>query len=137
MKQSYRQLHSDGQQNGLIQQMVNGLESVLDTINARDIHIFSLGTISNQIADQLDQKLKSKTNHDSKTALILLERSIDESVVLLHPWHYGALMNDVYGINNNKIKADKVDFDLDYEKDQFWKQKMNEPFPYVAEDLEN
>jgi len=26
-------------------------------------------------------------------------------------------MNDVYGIRNNKIKAEKVDFDLDFEKD--------------------
>lgn len=77
-------------------------------------------------------------NEDSKTAVIILERSIDESVVLLHPWHYGSLMHDVFGIRNNKVKADnKIDFDLDYEKDQFWKSKMNEPFPYVAEDLEN
>ena len=47
-------------------------------------------------------------------------------------------MHDVFGIRNNKVKADnKIDFDLDCEKDQFWKSKMNEPFPYVAEDLEN
>ena len=71
-------------------------------------------------------------------ALIILDRDLDNSVVMLHPWHYGALIHDVIGIKNNSVKIPTTDnFDLDYEADTFWNSKINMPFPFVAEDLEN
>ena len=39
-----------------------------------------------------------------KSVLVLLDRNIDFSSLLLHPWHYGALIHDLIEINNNKIQ---------------------------------
>jgi hypothetical protein len=36
--------------------------------------------------------------------LILLNRDIDHTCVLLHDWHYGAMIDDAMRIKNNKVR---------------------------------
>ena len=39
-----------------------------------------------------------------QSTLVLANRDIDHTCVLLHPWHYGALIDDVLKIKNNKVE---------------------------------
>jgi len=36
--------------------------------------------------------------------LVLINRDIDHTCLLMHPWHYGALIDDILKIRNNKVK---------------------------------
>jgi hypothetical protein len=45
-----------------------------------------------------------KDEERQKMGLIILDRDLDNSVVMLHPWHYGALIHDVITIKNNSVK---------------------------------
>ena len=49
-----------------------------------------------------------KNPHDQfftkQSTLVLMNRDIDHTCVFLHPWHYGALLDDVLKIKNNKIE---------------------------------
>lgn len=62
--------------------------------------------------------------------------------MLLHPWHYGALVHDIYSIENNKINFTETDssetkiYDLDCSSEEsYWVEKMNIPYPDVANDV--
>lgn len=96
----------------------------------------------------------------TQSLLILTTRDIDIAPMLFHPWHYAALLNDVLGINNNRVVMQneitknistftkylsykltqfmtiEEEYDFDPKSDLLWGEKMNTPFPYVAEDID-
>ena len=42
--------------------------------------------------------------NNTQPLLIIIERDLDFSCPLLHPWHYGALIHDLLEIQNNKVE---------------------------------
>lgn len=70
---------------------------------------------------------------------MLLDRSIDYNPVLLHPWHYGAFVHDLFYIKNNKVevpdeKNKRKTYDLDPQNDQYWNKYINMPYPEITEE---
>jgi sec1 family domain-containing protein 1 len=80
-----------------------------------------------------------------KTVMILLDRDIDLTVPLHHPWTYQAMMHDVLGMRANRVNVSSKDsvtgsnkshtYDLD-SSDDFWADSAGVPFPKVAENVE-
>lgn len=118
-------------------QLSQGLFGVIDTLKASQCSIFSLGSTANATAQKVQSLMSEQgVEGESRSAVIIVERSFDLSVSLLHPWHYGALLHDILCISNNKVSTGETPFDLDMSTDTFWADKINTPFPYVACDLE-
>ena len=44
----------------------------------------------------------------NQMTLILLPRNLDHGNLLMHPWHYGALIDDVLGIKINKVELNNA-----------------------------
>ena len=62
---------------------------------------------------------------------------MDYSIQLMHNWHYGAMLDDILGIKSNKISVEGKTYDLDCVNDSYWNENVNNPFPQVAEDINN
>lgn len=87
----------------------------------------------------------------SRPLLIIIDRSIDLSVMLHHTWTYQALAHDTLGLKLNRVAVPMKDstggvpgistptknrvFDLD-KSDSFWAENAGLPFPMVAEAVE-
>lgn len=87
----------------------------------------------------------------SRPLLVIVDRSIDLSVMLHHTWTYQALAHDTLGMKLNRVSVPmkeasitvpgmppavkKRTFDLD-KSDMFWEQNAGLPFPMVAEAVE-
>lgn len=89
-----------------------------------------------------DEQCDYTNQQQNSPLLILVERDADLGSLLLHPWHYGALIHDIYHIENNKISFKESDsnvsrtYDLDCSTEEsYWVEKMNIPYPDVAEDI--
>lgn len=78
--------------------------------------------------------------------LIILDRNFDLATPLHHTWTYQALVHDVFDISLNKVEIDKdkeatvvskdsKKYDLS-NKDNLWKQQKGNPFPVVAESIQ-
>ena len=83
--------------------------------------------------------------------LIILDRNFDLATPLHHTWTYQALIHDVFNLNLNKVEIEKVPasnpsnastsknenkkYDLS-NKDQLWKLQKGNPFPVVAESIQ-
>ena len=90
--------------------------------------------------------------------LILLDRNMDLATPLHHTWTYQALMHDVFNMSLNKLEirpepvardpaagmnaaearaiaAQVKIYDLS-NKDQLWRQQKGNPFPVVAESIQ-
>ena len=80
---------------------------------------------------------------------MLLDRHIDLSCLLQHPWTYQALVHDLLRWRLNQVVVDgrllatdshagggSKSYDLDVSKDPFWKADVSKPFPTVIEDIE-
>jgi hypothetical protein len=81
-----------------------------------------------------------------RPVLIILDRNFDLATPLHHTWTYQALMHDVFDISLNKVEIDKdkeatvvskdsKKYDLS-SKDNLWKQQKGNPFPVVAESIQ-
>jgi len=85
----------------------------------------------------------SGTTSYRRPLLILLDRNIDLSVPLHHPWSYCALVNDIFGIASHKVEIPVEEggttksktYDLTSE-DQFWEEYQGAAFPQVAEGVQ-
>lgn len=84
----------------------------------------------------------------ARPILVILDRSIDISVMLHHTWTYQALAHDNLGLRLNRVSIapketqpalitpeKKRTFDLD-KNDPFWAHNAGLPFPMVAEAIE-
>lgn len=87
----------------------------------------------------------------SRPLLVIIDRSIDLSIMLHHTWTYQALAHDTLGLKLNRVSVPVKDvnggvpgmspvvkkrtFDLD-KSDTFWAENAGLPFPMVAEAVE-
>jgi hypothetical protein len=56
---------------------------------------------SKEYEEELSENYYGNPN---QSCIILLERNLDFSSAILHPWHYGALIHDLMEIKNNKVE---------------------------------
>lgn len=79
--------------------------------------------------------------------MIILDRNIDLSLCLHHPWTYQALVHDLLGMEANRVhfqlksddeksSAKSYTYDLDSQTDEFWNANGGQAFPKVAENVE-
>mmetsp|Transcript_21918 Transcript_21918/g.53646 ORF Transcript_21918/g.53646 Transcript_21918/m.53646 type:complete len:625 (-) Transcript_21918:233-2107(-) len=160
MRNSFTQLtrpRSDHALMSYVDRIVNGLFSIVVTFGQVPIIRSSPGNAANMVAQRLHLKLKehllSRNNLFSsgvaayrRPLLILLDRNMDLSVPLHHPWTYCSLVNDIFGIQANKVdipqedetvagKQTKKSYDLSSE-DKFWDEFQGAAFPNVAEGVQ-
>jgi len=95
------------------------------------------------VVNHFSDPISEEVSFTNQMTLILLPRNLDHSSAFMHPWHYGALIDDVLGIRINKVELNNIitnnkkqEYDLDPKLDKFWAEKMNIPFPHVAEDID-
>lgn len=59
------------------------------------------------VLDAIEEHQNKNSNDPffiNQGSMILLNRDIDHTCVLLHDWHYGAMVDDSLKIKNNKVK---------------------------------
>jgi sec1 family domain-containing protein 1 len=77
-----------------------------------------------------------------RPVLIILDRNVDLSVMMHHPWTYQALVHDILNVVLNRVvvdvqeegeaRAHNKSYDLDASLDSFWNTNAASPFPNVA-----
>ncbi|CAM4866718.1 unnamed protein product [Rotaria socialis] len=86
-----------------------------------------------------------------RPVLVILDRSIDLASLLHHTWTYQALAHDILDFKSNRVEIEEVNesivlndgqhptkrrsYDL-MPTDKFWKQQKGNPFPIVAESIQ-
>lgn len=77
--------------------------------------------------------------------LILLDRNFDLATPLHHTWTYQALLHDVFDLDLNRVELEKSQLSTGKEAtkkydlintDKFWRQQKGNPFPVVAESVQ-
>lgn len=143
---------------GIINQIVNGLFSVVLTSGSIPIIRCTRGNAAEMIAQKLDEKLRnhvlnsrnlqhnttSKSTQQNRPVLIIVDRNIDLVSMFTHSWTYQSLINDACELNRNRISVQSEDeegkttrksYDLDPD-DFFWAKNSGLPFPEVADNLD-
>lgn len=80
-----------------------------------------------------------------RPVLILLDRNVDLSVCLHHPWTYQALVHDVLNMSLNQVRIDvtqngqtsKKTYGLDSSSDSFWSSNTGAAFSSVAGEIKS
>lgn len=70
---------------------------------------------------------------------MILDRNIDLVPMISHGWTYQALVSDCLDMKLNRVvvpQPQKRSYDLD-SKDFFWAKNAAEPFPHVADEIDN
>lgn len=148
----------------IVNQVVNGLFSVVLTSGSIPIIRCTRGHAAEMIAQKLDEKLRNhvlnsrnlqnQQQHSSNSSnnpgtsnrpvLIIVDRNIDLVSMFTHSWTYQSLINDACELNRNRIsvqnedengKVTKKSYDLDPD-DFFWTKNSGLPFPEVADNLD-
>lgn len=142
-----------------INEIVNGLFSVLVTLGVVPVIRCPTGDAAGMVGERLNKKLRDhflSTNNlfkgqafssssYARPLLIIADRSQDLSVNLQHGWTYEAMLHDVLGMSLNKVtvqeegeggrgRAPKV-YDLG-SNDAFWVDNCGKPFPSVTDEIE-
>eukprot|EP01132_Coremiostelium_polycephalum_P005800 gene5800-7213_t len=145
-----------------LESVVEGLFSVLVTLGVIPIIRCPRNSASEMIATQLEKKIsqhlhktatgnlftgnESSHSHLSsfhRPVLIIMDRNIDLSVMLHHPWTYQALSHDILGMTLNRVKVEatidgqskRVTYDLDSSLDSFWANNSGAPFSNVEAEV--
>lgn len=144
-----------------ILRIAQGLYSACRTLRVTP-KIFYPPGISADIVKLVEQHFKdyasSKEFEEEKeenvlqtVTVILLDRDVDLASVLMHPWQYAALLNDLLEIKCNKVEANidgksktcrtltqllEYEYDLDPKSDAFWAENLHSPFPLVADEVD-
>eukprot|EP01116_Phalansterium_solitarium_P001642 TRINITY_DN1145_c0_g1_i1.p1 TRINITY_DN1145_c0_g1~~TRINITY_DN1145_c0_g1_i1.p1 ORF type:complete len:655 (-),score=235.21 TRINITY_DN1145_c0_g1_i1:3921-5885(-) len=112
--------------------------------------------LDTRLADMLSSSggggtaLNDSTPTFQRPVLVLLDRSVDTSVMVGHTWTYQALLADVLGLHLNKLQlhtppasddaaaagSSKV-YDLDQQLDAFWAANAGAPFPNIPQQVKN
>ncbi|KAM0676583.1 Sec1 domain containing protein 1 [Binucleata daphniae] len=88
------------------------------------------------LSKKLANKFKSTgliQNTSKRPLLIILNRDFDVFSPIEHVWSYNAIIHDLLGINLNKIEFDGKSYEI---IDDFYLKNQHEPFPVVAERIE-
>jgi len=110
----YQRLKDPRERPILVDLMAHSLVSVLMTLRTLPVMYYQTG-ISEEVAKRIEaimteviSEFHYKNPHEQfftkQSSLVLANRDIDHTCILLHPWHYGALLDDVIKIKNNKIE---------------------------------
>lgn len=109
--------------------------------------------IGQKLHQRLVEHLKSRTNlftnkNNKETAfhrplLVLVDRNLDLSVPLYHPWTYQALIHDMFHSKNNAVTVPVTEnnntqhtkYSLE-DSDQFWAAHRGSVFPEVAQAIQ-
>ncbi|KAF1939428.1 SEC1 family transport protein-like protein SLY1 [Clathrospora elynae] len=151
-------LTADKDLENCMDRVVDGLYSVIATMESIPVIRCPKGGAAEHISAKLDRKLRdlvlsSKTNSSSdqkaRPVLIIVDRALDLTPLLSHSWIYQSLVYDVLDVDltkiNLRIPVDKNDPEkgtkkLSYDltaSDYFWARNATLPFPNVAEDVTN
>lgn len=110
--------------------------------------------MAEHVARSLDKKLRdhllqgggnngNQLTNFQRPILILLDRSVDFSVMLHHPWTYQAMVQDMLKSNLNRLwftavpsekepNPKEIIYDLEEDLDEFWAEHRNSQFPQMA-----
>lgn len=94
---------------------------------------------SEYIAGKIFEWSKARTldpDQTSRPMLLIVDRSLDLSVMLHHPGTYQALVHDLVGINLNKLVLDGSVHELDCRKDRLLKEIASQWFPDAFQSLD-
>ena len=75
----------------------------------------------------------------NRPLLLIVDRSVDISIMMHHPWTYQSLLFDVFTNSMNKIAVPTANpqiSELDKNKDQFWEQQAFLEFDAVLQNLD-
>jgi sec1 family domain-containing protein 1 len=75
----------------------------------------------------------------NRPLLLIVDRSIDISIMLHHPWSYQSLLLDVFNNSMNKVAVPSNPpqiSELDKQKDQFWKEEAYLDFDVVLQHID-
>lgn len=153
---------TDAEITSVIDHIVEGLFSVLVTLNIVPIIRCPKGGPAEAVAEKLTKKIR-ETLRDSRNNLFeckdpsagagasslslsihrpllcLVDRTVDMSTPLHHTWTYQALIHDLLNTELNKVsvhdesaKGKIQTFDLN-PNDKFWQEQRGSPFPQVAD----
>ena len=78
---------------------------------------------------EVKEEFKLKKNA-KRTLLLILDRDIDLPIMIHHACSFAAMVNDCFGINNNK--NEKIKFEIDPVNDYVWNNKLHEIFVDVG-----
>jgi X-X-X-Leu-X-X-Gly heptad repeat protein len=145
----------------------NGIFSSILTMGSIPIIRANKGGPAELVAQRLDEKLRDHvintrrlslnnandlSNNSSnltsdKSVLILLDRNVNLSSMFSHSWIYQCMVSDVFKLERNTIKIEKIIGDKNNErkevkkfdiepKDFFWNKNAALPFPDAVENVE-
>lgn len=169
LKDTYYQFNSPSSTEALINEKIdqisNGIFSSVLTMGSIPIIRANKGGPAELIAQRLDAKLRDHVINTRKLSthatdihsslsngnfvLILLDRNVNLTSMFSHSWIYQCMVNDVFKLERNTIKIEKVikdsngnekmemkKFDIE-PKDFFWEQNAALPFPNAVENVES
>ncbi|KAL7675153.1 hypothetical protein ACOME3_001418 [Neoechinorhynchus agilis] len=145
----------------MVNVIVDGLFSVLLTMDSIPFITFSQGGMAEAVGKAIDKRLRASI-HDSsnnffsgsevglamgqlsfnRPLLILVDRDFDMATPLQHAWSYQALIHDLIGSRMNRItiqvgKDKPAFYVLGETNDNFWNNHRSSSFPQVAEDIQH
>jgi hypothetical protein len=157
---------SDTQAEANIDTVVDSLFSVLITLEVIPIIRAAKNTAAELVARRLDTRLHqflasrpaftgsdpfsaSTMSSFQRPVLIILDRNVDLTVMMHHPWTYQALVHDLLNMHLNRVtfqvqedsedgkpaKSQTKNYDLDPAIDSFWSANAATPFPSVAAEI--
>ncbi|CAK7217342.1 Vesicle trafficking between the ER and Golgi [Sporothrix bragantina] len=157
----------DEQLDHVLNKVVSGLFSVVVTMGVIPIIRCPKGMAAEIIATKLDRKLRdhllsSKDNMftgtgrpsssagvpASRPVLVILDRNIDLTTMLLHSWSYQGLVHDLLGMKLNRVTIETPIDDKNPAKgvtkrthdinatDFFWNKNKSQTFPLVADQID-
>lgn len=141
-----------------VQKTVNSLFGVILSLGVVPIIQCPKGGPAEMIARQLDQTIREHINSIdnvldgsswNRPVLVLLDRSIDLSVMVAHTWSYQTLIHDLLSYNLNRVKMEVEEedkksgkkvtllksFDIDC-NEPFFAPRASSPFPNVAVEIQ-
>lgn len=159
MPRAYTGLNSPNAQDtaiqGLVGAMVEGIFTVLVTAGVVPVIRCPRGGLAQHVAAALEGKIREhlaqRNNVFSeggvasyqRPILVLFDRNFDLVAQLQHGWTYHALVHDILGLQSNKVTipdsgggSGKTKTYNVGDKDFFWEENGNCPFPKVAEEVE-
>lgn len=137
-----------------VDRIVNSLFSIIVTLGQIPIIRCAPGNAAALAGQRLHSRLRehlmtsnnlfAKDVSYKRPVLVLLDRNMDLSVPLHHPWTYQALVDDIMGLKLNKVEV-RVEnegggtstkkYDLSQD-DPFWSEHVFLAFPQVAEGVQ-
>lgn len=142
----------------IIEQIVDGLFSVLITLGVIPIIRAQRGGPAQAVASILDGRIRdniqlfrrvtlaSKAFSFRRPLLLLVDRDLDFNPIFYHTWTYQALIHDCLDMQLNRVKvnvtssekgsSESKTYTLSKKDDTFWDANASLPFPVVAEAVE-